>query len=190
MDLIVNKLLKQMEMKDWSEVEMMKMKLGLQVLIHDFLMISFILLLAKGLGIFTDSVILFIGYALLKITAGGIHFKKSSLCLLGTSAFIIAGVFIAKHITLSFGGISCIYFVCMAVLWIVAPQGTQNNPVFQEKYDKLKRCTILISGMYYLITIYEYLVGIKISSFLLVAIVFETLSLLPVCVFCRSRQNG
>lgn len=168
-----------MEMEEWTEMEIMKMRLGFQVLIHNVLMIGFILVLADFLGIFTDSVILLIGYGLLKLTAGGIHFKKSILCLLSTSAFIVYGVSIAGNINLSLYRILFIYLICMLILWKVAPQGTENNPISQKNYYKLKRETMIISGLYLLITIYELIVmEEKISNLLLVAIVFETVSLL------------
>lgn len=189
MNLIVNKVLQYMKPEEWSEVEMMKMKLGLQVLIHDLVMVGFILALAGYLEIFTEAVILFAGYGLLKVTAGGIHFKKSWLCLLSTSTFIVMGTFIAEHIELAFYQILCMYLVCMAVLWIVAPQGTQNNPISPGKYDRLKRDTMIISYIYLLITIYEYMTEVKISYFLLVAIVFETISLLPGRLLGRERKH-
>ena len=37
-----------------------------------------------------ESIILLTAYGILKITAGGIHLKKNSACLLGTGCFIFA----------------------------------------------------------------------------------------------------
>ena len=139
MNLIVHKIMRYMESEEWQEIDMMKMKLGFQVLIHDFLMIGFILGLAKYLGMFTDSLVFFLGFGLLKLTAGGIHFKTSLLCLLSTSTFIITGVVIANHINLSLYGILCIFLICMMILWIVAPQGTKNNPICEKDYIKRKK---------------------------------------------------
>lgn len=181
MNLVVERTMNHMKLRkeNWSQLEVMKMQLGFQVLFHNFFMITCILILAKVLGIFSDSVILLISYGMLKLTAGGIHFEKSSICLMSTSAFIIFGVVISRHLEISFCAVLLIYVVCMIVLWIIGPQGTENNPISKNNYDKLRRKTVIISSIYVLITIYIFAVKNEIPYLLLVAIVFETISLLP-----------
>lgn len=181
MNVVVNKMLKHMALEggEWSEIEWMKMRLGFQVLIHNIIMIGSILLLAELNGIFIDSVILLISYGLLKLTAGGIHFEKSLICLLSTSAFVISGVTITKYIRISIYGVLLIYVLCMFILWLIGPQGTENNPISPQYYYKLRRDTMIITSVYLLITIYKFVVGQKIPYLLLVAVVFETTSLLP-----------
>lgn len=181
MNFMVETILKHMELENekWSEMERLKMKLGFQVFFHNILMISCILLIAKTLGIYMDSVILLTGYGLLKLNAGGIHFEKSWACLLSTCAFVIGGVIISRHLKICFYCVLFIYILCMAILWIVGPQGTKNNPISYKYYNKLRRKTIVISGLYFIITIYRFLIEKKMTYLLLVAIVFETISMLP-----------
>lgn len=47
------------ENSEWTELELMKMKLGVQVLFHNIFMIGLILMFAKILGIFKNSAVLF-----------------------------------------------------------------------------------------------------------------------------------
>ena len=74
------------ENSEWTELELMKMKLGVQVLFHNILMF------AKILGIFKNSAVLFATFGILKMTAGGVHFQKSYQCLFSTGLFIFSGV--------------------------------------------------------------------------------------------------
>lgn len=181
MDYVISKILRYMELEEeWSELEKMKMQLGLQVLCHNFFMVSCILLLAKLLGIFTDAGVLLMAYGLLKLTAGGIHFSKSLFCLFGTGIFIVGGVIVARHMNLSFFQITLIYGICMLILWLIGPQGTENNPILPRYYHTLKCKTIIIASSYYIISLYSYMKknGIVVNL-LLVAIVFETVTILP-----------
>lgn len=178
---MVETIMKHMELENekWSEIERSEMKLGFQVLLHNILMIGFILLLAKILGIYMDSVILLTGYGLLKLNAGGIHLEKSWACLLCTCAFVIGGVIISRYLEIPFYCVLLIYILCMALLWIIGPQGTKNNPISKKNYNKLRRKTMIISALYFLITIYRFLIKEEMTYLLLVAIVFETISILP-----------
>ena len=80
------------ENSEWTELESMKMKLGVQVLFHNIFMIGLILMFAKILGIFKNSAVLFATFGILKMTAGGVHFQKSYQCLFSTGLFIFSGV--------------------------------------------------------------------------------------------------
>ena len=53
------------ENSEWTELELMKMKLGVQVLFHNIFMTGLILMFAKILGIFKNSVILFATFGIL-----------------------------------------------------------------------------------------------------------------------------
>lgn len=164
---------------EWTEIEKMKMKLGFEVLLHNIFMIGSILIVAQLFGILTDSVFLMTAYGLLKINAGGIHLKKSSTCLLATGLFVFSGVMIAKQITLPLPAVILIYVVCILMLWKIGPQGTKNNPISPHKYKKLKRNAIVISVSYLLISIWLYVIKKDIPYLLLIALIFETISLLP-----------
>ena len=80
------------ENSEWTELELMKMKLGVQVLFHNIFMIGLILMFAKILGSFKNWAVLFATFGIFKMTAGGVHFQKSYQCLFSTGLFIFSGV--------------------------------------------------------------------------------------------------
>lgn len=181
MNLLINKIIKHLENKEskWSEIEILKMQLGFQILIHNFFMICFIIILSAVLQMLLESMILLISYGVLKVNAGGIHFKKSSLCLLSTCIFVICGVVTSRHIYFPFYLVLFIYISCIITLWIIGPQGTKNNPILPHNYCKMKRNTIFLSFSYFIITIYTFITTDEVPYLLFIAIVFETVSLLP-----------
>lgn len=163
----------------WNDIDRMRMVLGVEVLIHNILMIGTILIMSWFLKIFFEALVLLTAYGALKMSAGGVHFKKSSACLIGTGIFVWAGVWIAKRMTIDLPYIIGIYIVCLIVLALMGPQGTENNPVSEDNYDILRRRTVFLVGIYLALTIImEQCIGV-IPYLLFIAVTFETLSLLP-----------
>lgn len=97
MEFITEKLLNILACAETTQLERMKLKLGLQVLCHNIWMTCVILILAGYLRLFQESFILFISYGILKIHVGGIHFHKSWQCLTVTTSFIIGGVLLLSN---------------------------------------------------------------------------------------------
>ena len=192
MELVINKIFEFMEKKDgnWSEIEKMKMRLGFQILFHNFFMVSIIIMVAQFCGIVEESVILLIGYGALKLKAGGEHLKKSLSCLLATSIFIIIVVKISTCLNFTIWEMSLLYIICAFILWIIGPQGTDNNPILNKNYNKLRVRTVIILGIYLLITLYVYSTKKYLSNLLLVATIFETASILPNVYRNANKRTG
>ena len=163
----------------WSDIDRMRMVLGIQVLLHNIIMVGTILFAAKITGTFWETVILLTAYGVLKMEAGGVHFKKSSACLLGTGIFVEAGVVISRQLNLNLIHIALVYAVCLIVLAIIGPQGTENNPISEKNYEKLRKRTVCIVTTYLIVTIFMAICFKCVPYLLFVAVIFETLSLLP-----------
>lgn len=175
------------EQKFWDDLDRMRMMLGIQIVLHNIIMIGTILLVAQILDIVLEATVLLMAYGALKMSAGGIHFKKSSYCLMCTGMFVGAGVFISKHLNMELFKVIVIYLICFIVLTIIAPQGTENNPISEKNYDKLKIRTIFLVLIYLIITIVMEASTGRIPYLLFVAVVFETLSLFPLYII-KSRR--
>lgn len=170
----------------WNDVDRMRMMLGIQVLLHNTIMIGTILLAAKIIGIFGEAAILLTAYGTLKMSAGGIHFKKSSACLIGTGIFVGAGVWVSRQLNITLPHIIFIYLICLIVLIIIGPQGTENNPISEKNYEKLKKRAVFWVLIYLAVTV-AMVASIDRPPYLLfIAVVFETVSLLPSYIKNRS----
>ena len=170
----------------WNDIDRMRMVLGVEVLIHNILMIGTILIMAWLSKIFFEAVVLLTAYGALKMSAGGVHFKKSSACLIGTGIFVWAGVWIAKRMTIDLPYIIGIYLVCLVVLALMGPQGTENNPISEDNYNILRRRTVFFVVIYLVLSVVMEKYIDVIPYLLFIAVTFETLSLLPSYVKNRS----
>lgn len=163
----------------WNDVDRMHMMLGIQVFLHNIIMIGTILFLAQIADIFWESFFLLTSYGALKMSAGGVHFKKSSTCLIGTGIFVVTGVFISRQLHMTLFPIIFIYLICFIALTLIGPQGTENNPISEKNYEKLRKRTMFLVFTYLIITIFMSISIGHIPYLLFVAVVFETLSLFP-----------
>ena len=178
MEFITEKILNMLGTDDITQLERMKLKLGLQVLCHNIWMTSVILILAWYMGLFQESLILFISYGILKIHVGGVHFHKSWQCLTATTSFIIGGVLLAQRMTVQPEWIMFIYIFSILLLWIIGPQGTRNNPISESNYPILRRRSLYIVLFYFVLTVSDVLDQNTIYL-LLIAVLFGTFSVVP-----------
>ena len=189
MEIIAKKIVNYLDANEtiWNEKERMEMMLGLEILVHNIVMIGTILVMAKVIGIFIEAILLLAAYGTLKMTAGGIHFNKSSSCLLATGAFVMGGAVISHNFRIDILISVWIYIVCIILLAFIGPKGTPNNPISREKYKKLKIQAICIILGYLMITVCIPIKLNYIKNLLLIAVVFETISLFPLCVKSRNK---
>ena len=163
----------------WNNIDRMHMVLGIEVLLHNITMLGTILVVALIFRVFIDAVILLSAYGVLKMSAGGIHFKKSSSCLIGTGIFAGIGIIYPRYMDIELFLVILIYIICLIVFFIVGPQGTENNPISEENLIKMKKRTTHFILLYLTITVvWKYYTG-DIPYLLFIATVFEILSILP-----------
>lgn len=170
----------------WSDMDRLRMSLGLQVIIHNIIMIGTILLASCFAGIFMEAVVLLTAYGAMKMSAGGVHFKRSFMCLIGTGLFVVLGVLVSRQLSMDLFHIILIYLTCLIILAKIGPQGTENNPISEENYEKLRKRTVFLVLAYPAVTIVMAKCIGDIPYLLFVAVVFETLSLLPSYIKNRS----
>src|SRR5699024_11659171 len=111
-------------------------------------MIGTILLVSKIVGIFLEAIVLLTAYGALKMTAGGVHFKKSLACLVGTGIFVVAGVLVSRQLTMELFHIILIYLGCLIILAKIGPQGPENNPISADNYENVRERTAVVVFAY------------------------------------------
>lgn len=185
METIANKIASYLDTDQttWNETERIQMVLGLQVLLHNIVMIGTILFLTALTGMLWEASILLTAYGILKMAAGGVHFKTSCACLIATTAFVMTGVLVSWQLDIGLASIFIIYAACFIALMGMGPQGTENNPVSEENFEKLRKKAAWIIFIYLIITFFMFSVNLKnVPYLLLIAVVFETLSVVPLFI--------
>lgn len=164
-------------MKDESELERAKFKLGTAILLHDTSMIFIILMTGYFCGVLWQTILVFVGFGCLRIYAGGFHFKKSWQCLVGTGVIVIGGAFGGSRIIVSVGRTILIYLILIAYMAWKAPKRTKNNPLDEEYYMPFKVKSMCVLLIYLILGLFVETV----NSYLIIASVCESVSLLIEC---------
>ena len=104
-----------------EEIELAKMKLGIEVLLHDVCMIGLILLLALYLSILTETLIFMLVFGIFRMVSGGIHLKSSIGCLIGTGCMVIGGVKISEMLTLNILQTVVLFIILIIITYWLSP---------------------------------------------------------------------
>lgn len=155
-----------------NEYEKIKLQLGIEIVLHNILMIGSLLILAKQAGIFQETVIFFCVFGSIRIFAGGFHFHSSAACLAGTGIMVFAASYISENCRMGEVQKEIAVLVSLLLLMTMAPQGTKQNPIVNGSFKYL---AMLLVIFWYIM---ERTVLSLYGNMILVAIMFQMVSLL------------
>ncbi len=158
---------------DISELDEIKLIHGLRIFLMDFKKFVIIYLLAFILGIAWQLAIVHIGFFYFRQVAFGIHCTSFKTCLVTSTILFLSFTYLFHINNFSLIFIWGIFLVCVGVLTLLAPIGSQKN-----KIRSARHISYLRKKMYkrFLITIIAIIVlPIIISKFIVAGMLIETL---------------
>lgn len=162
-----------------SEIDIAKIRYGLEgiyLLITKLIIIS---LITIYFGIFIEFLIFTIFYNFIRIFAFGVHANKSFICLFISSLIFVSLPAIAPIIEINYFIkyiLSALGLIC--VIWY-APADTKKRPLINfKKRRRLKTMSIFISMLYICIIIFTK--DLFISNIVLFALLTEVILILPI----------
>lgn len=129
-----------------SSVEIMKY--GLLVLMNGLSVIILSLCIATMMGILKESIYTMLSITILRLFAGGFHFKSSTACILFSTLLIVA----LPTIPISHTWTVYLTLFSVIILWIFAPSGIYGQTrISKDHYPVLRWCSIIIvAGNFFL----------------------------------------
>lgn len=132
-----------------TESELLQMYFGLQNIIYNIIITSFILFVSYILNIFIETFMIFIFFGLLRTITGGYHCNSIEKCMVYTTLIMIGGGKLVHTLQLN---TSICFVVCILVdliFFLYIPKGTIKNPYSLEysikQHKRLKIISILLS---------------------------------------------
>ena len=135
-----------------SDEDVEKMEYMLEVLFDNVIVLLVAFLLSAPCGCLKEASVCFVGFALLRTFAGGIHMKTRSGCTLMTSSFIIGGGIITKILHIPAGGLWAMLVVDLVWMILFAPRGTKINPI-NPKFKKIRKVESIITVCVFMIVL-------------------------------------
>lgn len=176
--------------KDLSQRDIDKIKYGLEGLYLTITKLIFIIIVSIILGIWKETLLLILIFNGIRLTAFGVHAKRSIDCLISSTLFFILFPIICIKLTIPLI-VKVILFIPLTVLiGILAPADTEKRPLINKKKRKIyKILSIMISIIY--MTIAIVIKNNILSNCFIFAIVIQIIIMLPITykIFGVSYNN-
>lgn len=176
--------------KDLSQRDIDKIKYGLEGLYLTITKLIFIIIVSIILGIWKETLLLILIFNGIRLTAFGVHAKRSIDCLISSTLFFILFPILCIKLTIPLI-VKIILFIPLTVLiGIFAPADTEKRPLINQKKRKIyKMLSIMISIIY--MTIAIVIKDNTLSNCFIFAIVIQIIIMLPITykIFGVSYNN-
>lgn len=176
--------------KDLSQRDIDKIKYGLEGLYLTITKLIFIIIVSIILGIWKETLLLILIFNGIRLTAFGVHAKKSIDCLISSTLFFILFPILCIKLTIPLI-VKIILFIPLTVLiGIFAPADTEKRPLINKNKRKIyKMLSIMISIIY--MTIAIVIKDNTLSNCFIFAIVIQIIIMLPITykIFGVSYNN-
>ena len=176
--------------KDLSQRDIDKIKYGLEGLYLTITKLIFIIIVSIILGIWKETLLLILIFNGIRLTAFGVHAKRSIDCLISSTLFFILFPILCIKLSIPLI-VKVILFIPLTVLiGIFAPADTEKRPLINKKKRKIyKMLSIMISIIY--MTIAIVIKDNTLSNCFIFAIVIQIIIMLPITykIFGVSYNN-
>lgn len=178
---ILNHCMKIIKIKypEYDEEKLEIINYGLESIYLTFTKIIIIFILAIILNIWKEVLLLLAFYNLIRISAFGMHAKKSIHCLIISLTLFIGGVYICNYLIIPFIIKIILSIICIILIYKYAPADTEKRPIINKKIRiKYKVISVIISGIFAISIV---LLSDKIiSNYLLLGMIEATIMILPI----------
>lgn len=176
--------------KDLSQRDIDKIKYGLEGLYLTITKLIFIIIISIILGIWKETLLLILIFNGIRLTAFGVHAKRSIDCLISSTLFFILFPILCIKLTIPLI-VKIILFIPLTVLiGIFAPADTEKRPLINKKKRKIYKILSIIISIIYM-TIAIVIKDNTLSNCFIFAIVIQIIIMLPITykIFGVSYNN-
>lgn len=164
---------------EYDEDKLEIINYGLESIYLTFTKIIIIFVLAIILNIWKEVLLLLAFYNLIRVSAFGMHAKKSIHCLIISLTLFIGGVYLCRYLVIPLILKVVLSIICIVLIAKYAPADTEKRPIINKKLRrKYKIISVIISGIFAIAIVL--LSDKNISNYLLLGMIEATIMLLPI----------
>lgn len=164
---------------EYDEDKLEIINYGLESIYLTFTKIIIIFVLAIILNIWKEVLLLLAFYNLIRVSAFGMHAKKSIHCLIISLTLFIGGVYLCRYLVIPLILKVVLSIICIILIAKYAPADTEKRPIINKKLrKKYKIISVIISGVFAISIVL--LSDKSISNYLLLGMIEATIMLLPI----------
>ena len=165
--------------KDLSQRDIDKIKYGLEGLYLTITKLIFIIIVSIILGIWKETLLLILIFNGIRLTAFGVHAKRSIDCLISSTLFFILFPILCIKLTIPLIVKEIIFIPLVILIGIFAPADTEKRPLINKKKRKIYKILSIIISIIYM-TIAIVIKDNTLSNCFIFAIVIQIIIMLPI----------
>lgn len=176
--------------KNLSKKEIDKMRYGLEGLYLTITKLIIIIIIALIFGIFKEVIILILIFNGIRLTAFGVHARKSIDCLISSSLFFLIFPILCIKLTIPLLIKKILFIPLVLLIGIYAPADTEKRPLKNKKKRNIyKICSIIISIIYMSLSLI--IKDNTLSNCFIFALIIQIIVVLPITykIFGVSYNN-
>lgn len=167
-----------LDQEHYSVLEREKLKFGVQIVLSEFFKLLFIYAIAFLLHCIVPTLIIHITFFLLRQVCLGYHFNRLYTCLIWSAIAFPGATYFIAHFNINFQ-VNHLYIgmgILVVAILLLAPKGTVNQPVINQKHRSYLRKKIAIRLL--LIIAVFYFSPLEIKAFIAYGIFIEVTMLI------------
>lgn len=176
--------------KDLSKKELDKMQYGLEGLYLTITKLILILIIALILGILKEVLLLILIFNGIRLTAFGVHAKRSIDCLISSSMFFLIFPILCIKLTIPLVIKQILFFPLITLVGIFAPADTEKRPLKNKQKRKIYKILSIIISIIYM-TLSLIIKDNFLSNCFIFALIIQIIVMLPITykIFGVSYNN-
>lgn len=176
--------------KDLSQRDIDKIKYGLEGLYLTITKLIFIIIVSIILGIWKETLLLILIFNGIRLTAFGVHAKRSIDCLISSTLFFVLFPILCIKLTIPLIVKIILVIPLTVLIGIFAPADTKKRPLINKKKRKIYKILSIIISIIYM-TIAIVIKDNTLSNCFIFAIVIQIIIMLPITykIFGVSYNN-
>ena len=164
---------------NYDESKLKIIKYGLTSLYLHITKVIVTFSLAYFLGIFTSLLKLMAFYSILRLTAFGVHAKKSIHCWIASLISFLLLPYLCEILTIRFEIKIILLIMCVVLIAIYAPADTEKRPLIHKRKRLIYKILSIITTCIYTISIF-FIKSNILSNCIMFATLLGTIIILPV----------
>jgi len=168
-------------------LELLKLKLGLEIILINLSKFIVIFLVAAYFNLLKEAALMSLVFGSIRRYAFGLHAENSIVCTITSLLMFVFGSYLSYHLILNNYIILISFLVIIIVLYKYAPGDTEYHPLLGEKLRNKLRKASVITGMI-LMVLALIIPNPTIKTIITLASGFEIISILPVTYKILNRR--
>lgn len=168
-------------------IELVKMKLGIQIILIDLSKMIVIFSIAVVFNLLKETAFLFFIFAVARKNAFGVHARNSLVCTVSSTFLFVFGAYASSYIVFNNAEIMLLFSIMNVLIYKYAPADTENRPLLGRKFrDKLKKNAV-ITGIFLMLLALIFKSPL-IKTLITLAYSYEVISILPITYKILKRR--